>query len=101
MTASIAPSICLASGLFPGAGEFVLLTILYLAIGFLPVCGISYFIYFLLTLPMRRNERARLFLDLLELGLKDGRTPEAAIVDAAASRDSFARRAFSSAGCLP
>jgi type II secretory pathway component PulF len=36
---------------------------------------------------MRRNERARLFLDLLELGLREGRTPEAAVTSAAASRD--------------
>jgi type II secretory pathway component PulF len=50
-------------------------------------CGVIYLFYFLLTLPMRRNERARLFLDLLELGLKDGRTPEAAIVATSASRD--------------
>jgi type II secretory pathway component PulF len=46
-----------------------------------------YPVYFLLTLPMRRNERARLFLDLLELGLKEGRTPEQAIIEAASSRD--------------
>jgi type II secretory pathway component PulF len=46
-----------------------------------------YPVYFLLTLPLRRNERARLFLDLLELGLKDGRTPEQAVVEAASSRD--------------
>src|SRR5215472_13052908 len=46
-----------------------------------------YAMYFLLTLPMRRNERGRLFLDLLELGLKEGRTPEAAISEAAATRD--------------
>jgi type II secretory pathway component PulF len=49
--------------------------------------GALYLMYFLLTLPMRRNERARLFLDLLELGLKDGRTPEQAIVDASATHD--------------
>lgn len=48
---------------------------------------IVYLLYFLLTLPMRRNERARLFLDLLELGLKDGHTPERAIIDAASARD--------------
>lgn len=41
--------------------------------------GIVYLIYFLLTLPMRRKERARLLLDLLELGLKDGRSPETTI----------------------
>jgi type IV pilus assembly protein PilC len=46
-----------------------------------------YAMYFLLTLPMRRNERGRLFLDLLELGLKEGTTPEAAISEAAATRD--------------
>jgi len=51
------------------------------------VCGILYGVYFLLTLPMRRNERARLFLDLLELGINDGQTPERAIINAARSRD--------------
>ena len=61
--------------------------VVYLVLGLLPVCGVSYVIYFLLTLPMRRNERARMFLDLLELGLQEGRTPEAAITGAAASRD--------------
>jgi len=46
-----------------------------------------YVIYFLLTLPLRRNERARFFLDLLDRGLRDGRTAERATADAAASRD--------------
>ena len=61
--------------------------VVYLFLGLLPVCGVSYVIYFLLTLPLRRNERARMFLDLLELGLQEGRTPEAAVTGAAASRD--------------
>ena len=61
--------------------------LIYLLFGLVPVCGISYVIYFLLTLPLRRNERARMFLDLLELGLRDGRTPEVTVVDAAGSRD--------------
>jgi len=61
--------------------------VIYLFLGLAPVCGVTYLMYFLLTLPLRRNERARLFLDLLELGLKEGRRPEAAIVGAAASRD--------------
>ena len=64
-----------------------LVFVLYLLLGLLPVCGATYLISFMLTLPMRRNERARMFLDLLELGLKEGRTPEAAIAGAAASRD--------------
>jgi type II secretory pathway component PulF len=59
----------------------------YLFLGLLPVCGVSYVIYLLLTLPLRRNERARVFLDLLEVGLREGRTPEAAITGVAASRD--------------
>jgi type IV pilus assembly protein PilC len=64
-----------------------LVFVAYVVLGLAPVCGVTYLIYFLLTLPMRRNERARVFLDLLELGLKEGRTPEVAIAGAAASRD--------------
>jgi type II secretory pathway component PulF len=60
---------------------------LYFTSVFLPLMGILYVIYFILTLPMRRNERARLFLDLLELGLKDGQTPENTVMSAAASHD--------------
>jgi len=61
--------------------------ILFLVIGLLPFLGTLYLIYVLLTLPLRRNERIRLFLDLLQLGLDSGRTPERAILEAAASRD--------------
>jgi type II secretory pathway component PulF len=53
----------------------------------LPACAVLYVFYFLLTLPLRRGERARLFLDLLEQGLRQGRTTEAAIIGAASSRD--------------
>ena len=60
---------------------------LFIVFGLLPVCAIIYGFYFLLTLPLRRNERARFFLDLLELGIKDGRTPEAAIAGATACAD--------------
>ena len=63
--------------------------------------GALYIIYFLLTLPMRRNERARLFLDLLELGIRDGRTPEESIIAASASRDrSLGARFHLLATCL-
>src|ERR1039458_6467791 len=68
-------------------GMMALAVLIYLLVGLVPVCGISYGIYFLLTLPMRRNERARMFLDLLELGLREGHTPEAAVTSAATSRD--------------
>lgn len=65
----------------------VLLLFLYLLLGVVLVGGLLYVLYFLLTLPLRRRERARLALDLLELGLKQGRSPEAAILGAASSRD--------------
>ena len=68
-------------------GLGALIFIAYIFVGLLPICGACYLIYFLLTLPLRRNERARLFLDLLELGVDEGQTPEAAITRAAASRD--------------
>ncbi|MCL4177594.1 MAG: type II secretion system F family protein [Verrucomicrobia bacterium] len=45
------------------------------------------FAYFILSLPLRRHERARFFLDLLETGLKDGRSPEQSVVSLAQSRD--------------
>ena len=61
--------------------------VLYVIVGVVPICGAGYGIYFLLTLPLRRNERARMFLDLLELGMREGRTPETAITSVAASRD--------------
>jgi type II secretory pathway component PulF len=70
-----------------GPGTAALYFLVYLLLGVLPVCIVAYVFYFLLTLPLRRNERARLFLDLLELGIKEGRTPEAAITGAAASQD--------------
>ena len=43
--------------------------------------------YWLISLPLRRRERARLFLDLLEMGIEDGHSPERAIVQAAESHD--------------
>jgi len=66
--------------------QFVLLVV-SLLVGLAFEGAVLYVIYFVLTLPMRRNERARMFLDLIELGLKEGQTPEAAIVGAASSYD--------------
>jgi type II secretory pathway component PulF len=50
--------------------------------------GVLYCLYFILTIPMRRNERTRIFLDILQLGLKDGQTPEATLIGASDSNDS-------------
>lgn len=72
---------------FRTVGVIVLMLVLWVVVCLPLVGGILYLFYFLLTLPMRRNERARLFLDLLELGLKDGRTPEATVIEVSASRE--------------
>lgn len=57
---------------------------LYIAL----LCVALWVVYLLVTLPLRRNERARLFLDILELGMDQGQTPEAAVVSASSSGDS-------------
>ena len=43
--------------------------------------------YFFLSLPARRNEQARLFLDLLETGLRQGQSPERTILSVSETRD--------------
>jgi len=66
----------------------------------LPVSLVCYALFFLLpigclavvlhkifSLPLRRRERARFFLDLLETVLERGQSPEIAILSAAESRD--------------
>jgi type II secretory pathway component PulF len=49
--------------------------------------GMLFLIHFLFTLPMRRTERARLFLDLLEGALDRGQSVEEMILSVAQSRD--------------
>lgn len=44
--------------------------------------------YIALSAPLRRQERARLFLDLLESGIRDGQSPERTIVDISHTHDS-------------
>lgn len=75
------------AGAMENIGMVLLTFLLYVVVGLAPLIAVLYVLYFLLTLPMRRNERARMVLDLLELGLREGRQPEAAILDAAATHD--------------
>jgi len=49
--------------------------------------GVLMLIHFLLTLPMRRAERARRFLELIETALKQGQPVEQTLISAAESRD--------------
>jgi type II secretory pathway component PulF len=66
--------------------RFLVATIsLFLMIGV--VGGVIFLIHFFLTLPMRRAERARLFLDLLESALHHGQSVEEMILSIAQSRD--------------
>jgi type II secretory pathway component PulF len=51
------------------------------------ILGTLFLIHFLFTLPMRRTERARLFLDLLEGALDRGQSVEEMILSVAQSRD--------------
>lgn len=59
----------------------------YAVLILLPGTGFALLLHFLLSLPMRRRDRARLFLDLLETILNRGQSPEPAIVSVAESRD--------------
>lgn len=51
------------------------------------MAGMVFLIHFILTLPMRRMENARLFLDLLESALHRGQAVEQMILSLAQSRD--------------
>jgi type II secretory pathway component PulF len=51
------------------------------------ICGSIFLIHFFLTLPMRRAERGRLFLDLIESALNRGQAIEEMILSLAVNRD--------------
>ena len=64
----------------------------YVSLLWLVICaGLAAVIFFpasfILSLPLRRQERSRFFLDLLETGLRAGHSPEQTIVGAAQARD--------------
>jgi|SRR5579872_5619124 len=66
--------------------RLILVTVLRLALlaGYF---GILFVAYYCMSLPLRRNERARFFLDLIESGLKEGRRAEDTIISISRSRD--------------
>ena len=63
--------------------RFALLQALWLVLAIVGT-GVAYFI---LSLPLRRHERARFFLDLLETGMRDGRSAEQSLVALTQLRD--------------
>ena len=61
--------------------------VLWLVIWLGPFCAILWLGYYLISLRLRRQERARFFLDLIETGLKHGRRVEDTIISISESRD--------------
>ncbi len=53
----------------------------------IPLYALAYLLYYLIGLPLRRQERARLFLDLVSTGLDQGHSIEHTVVSIARSRD--------------
>jgi type II secretory pathway component PulF len=64
-----------------------LLRVIIFAVSLGTYFGLIYLIHFLFSLPLRRTERARLFLDLLEGAIKRGQSVEEMILSIAQSRD--------------
>jgi type IV pilus assembly protein PilC len=66
----------------------ILVNLLWYAVFILlPGSIISVLAHYLFSLPMRRRDRARFFLDLIETALNSGQSVEHAIISAAESRD--------------
>ena len=68
------------------SSDLVSLCLVLLIAGTL-LAGVCLLIFYLLSLPLRREERTRFFLDLMELGLKDGRGLERTLIGIAHSRE--------------
>ena len=68
----------------PGiVGVFIGVTLLVVP----PLLGLLYLGYFLFSLPLRRQERSRLLLDVIETGLERGESPERTVLSVAAQRE--------------
>ncbi|HIG28042.1 MAG TPA: hypothetical protein EYQ50_09685 [Verrucomicrobiales bacterium] len=76
------------------SGQEWLSTIFSITVGIAVVAGFSLLIYFTLSLPLRRLERARFFVDLLETGLDQGRSIEDTIVSIARTKDKSVGKRF-------
>jgi type II secretory pathway component PulF len=76
-----------AGWILPYIGAKLLLAVLFLCIGLAICAALLFLVHFLLTLPIRRAERARLFLDLLDPTIQQGRPLEETLISASQSRD--------------
>lgn len=64
-----------------------LIVLLAAALVLFPAGAFVYAAYYLFSLPLRRAEHARLFLDLLEQGLVRGKTPELLLIESSRTGD--------------
>jgi type II secretory pathway component PulF len=62
-------------------------SLFWLLAWFAPLFLFSFGLYWLFTLPFRRQERSRFFLDLLETGFRQGQSPEATIAAISSTHD--------------
>ncbi len=62
-------------------------SLFWLLAWFLPLLVLSLSFYWLFTLPLRRQEKSRFLLDLLETGFRQGRASEATIAAISATQD--------------
>ena len=67
--------------------DFIRAILLWVLIWFLPVTLLSIGFYFLVTIPARRDERARLALEILASGLASGHSPEQTMVAVSRTRE--------------
>lgn len=66
---------------------FVGSLILYVLFTVVPIIGLAWLIYYFLSLPMRRQERARFFLDLVDVSLRQGKPIEQMMAEIGNSQD--------------
>ena len=67
--------------------ELIAAIIIWLICWLLPFGGVVFAAYFVISLPLRRQERIRSILILLDSAIKEGRSVEETIVSVAATRD--------------
>ena len=72
---------------FAGLAFRLGLLALWLIFWLAPIGAIFYGIFYLISLPLRRKERARFFLNIVGASLARGESPEHGIINASASRD--------------
>lgn len=67
--------------------KVILGAILWLLLWLAPLCGLLFAGYACFSLPLKRKERARFFLDLLDTALKEGRGVENVFISISETRD--------------